>query len=95
MEDSKLDTAGQMMQVLLKEGGSALELLDTMVQLNGMFCCGMAFSVKNTKSTRAKAYTVQQDIAKATRSGIADQSDDVIDRLSFEPLFTRESDAKP
>ena len=90
MEDNKLDTAGQMMQVLLEQGGSAVELLDIMVQLNGMFCCGMAFSVKSTKSTRAKAYTVQQDIAKATRAGIADQSDEVIDRLSFRPLFTEE-----
>lgn len=81
------EVATNLLSQLMDNGGSVLDILDAVSQFNGMVSCGLAFSVKNCKTDRSKAYKVQQDIAKATRAGIEAQPDEVLEMLSFADMF--------
>lgn len=88
VNDEHNETAIEMLRVLLSNGGSPIDMIDTMAHLNGMVACGLAFSVKGNEKPRRKAYQVQTDITLATRKSIAGQHSASFAVLSFEDMFS-------
>lgn len=95
MEDEKEmridEHAGiEMLKVLLTNGMTPIDMINSMAYLNGMVSCGLAFSVKGEHKPRRKAFQIQQDLAKATRKAIENQSSEAFEHLSFQGMFETE-----
>ena len=86
----EVDVAVQLLNVLFSAGGNAENLINIISTFNGMFCCGMIFTVLEDNKPRRKAYKIQQDIAKLTRKGIEAQKAEDFESLSFEGMFTKD-----
>lgn len=87
MQNKKHETAVEMLKSLLNAGGTPADMIETMAHLSGMVAAGLSFSVAGKGDSRKKAYSIQTDIAKATRLSIDCQPDEAFSVLSFKGMF--------